>query len=380
MAATIYFLSGADGKEGISNSVLAGFSTALGALSREYGIAFIVIGLIICFWRKKGRRDISAYLLSSSLLCGSWYIYLFLRTGNPFYSLSVGTLFPVNVIFDGIYKTYVIYFGLGTQTLPKIKFIMNLLLTLSPLHFLLLPALFLLPLKKFGYLLSACLIIILIWLNSIGFTCGGFFYSSRTLSPLIALISISLGGLILRFPNGKTSSLICGAIVSVFVVWGVFQDLCIPAKTSMVPFRSIYNSAFGKLDKPGAVNYANIGELPENARVLSDSALHHGALMTSPQKNGKIIDFVPVWSPEVAFLSNPDATYDESLSELKRREIKYVLYSRNSYNNAYLEKYRFFREYRSYARVIYEDASILILILPDVKGQDYQEVKPQPDR
>jgi hypothetical protein len=369
MAATIYFLSGADGEESASNSVLAGFSTALGALSREYGLAFIVIGLLICFWRKRTGRNIFAYLLSSSLLCASWYIYLYLRTGNPVYSLSIGTLFPVNEIFDGIYKTYVIYFGLGTQTLPKIKFIINLLLTLSPMHLLLLPALFLLPLRKVGYLLAAALIFILIWLNSIGYTCGGFFYSSRTLSPLIVVISIAAGGLISRFSNGKPSFILCGVLVFIFVIWVAYRDLCIPANTSMVPPRFIYNSAFGKLGKPGIVNYADIRELPGNAKVLSDSALHHGALMTSLGKHRKIIDFVPVWSPEVAFLSNPENTYAKTLSELRHCGIKYVLYSKNSYNNAYLEKYLFFREYRNYSKAIYEDASILIYLLPDVNQE-----------
>ena len=79
-----------------------------------------------------------------------------------------------------------------------------------------------------------------------------------------------------------------------------------------------------------------------------------------------MIDFVPVWSPEVTFLSNPENTYVKTLSELRSRGITYVLYSKNSYNNAYLEKYPFFREYRSYSKAIYEDASILIYILPDV--------------
>jgi hypothetical protein len=364
MAATIYFLSGADGKESISNSVLAGFSTALGALSREYGIAFIVIGMLICLWRKRTRSNILAYLLSASLLCVSWYAYLFLRTGNPFYSLSIGTLFPVNEVFDGIYKTYVIYFGLGSQTMAKIKFIINLLLTLSPLHFLLLPALFLLPFKKTGYLIAASLIVILIWLNSIGYTCGGYFYSSRTLSPLIVLISIAAGGIALRFSKGKTASMACGAVVSVFLIWGAYQDLCIPEKTSEVPFRFIYNSAFGRLPKPGIVDYASIMELPENAKVLSDSALHHGALMTNPEKNRKMIDFIPVWSPEVAFLFNPGNSYEKALAELRGSGIRYLLYSKNSYNNAYLEKYPFFREYSRYSKRLYEDANIVIYRLP----------------
>ncbi len=364
MAATIYFLSGADGEETVSNSVLAGFSTALGALSREYGLAFILIGLLICLCRRRTGKGILVYLLSSSLLCASWYIYLFLRTGNPFYSLSIGTLFPVNEIFDGIYKTYVFYFGLGSHTLAKTKFIINLFLTLSPLHLLLLPTLFLLPLKKSGYFIGACIILALIWVNSIGYTCGGIFYSSRTLSPLIVVISIASAGFISRISSGKTPAMVCGAVVSIFVIWGAYEDLCIPAKTSFIPLRFINSSAFGKLGKPGLINYDNIRELPENAKVLSDSALHHGALMTSPEKDRKMIDFVPVWSPEVAFLSNTDNTYAKTLSELRLRGIRYVLYSKNSYNNAYLEKYQFFREYRNYSRAIYEDPSILIYLLP----------------
>ena len=134
----------------------------------------------------------------------------------------------------------------------------------------------------------------------------------------------------------------------------------------MVPFRFIYGSAFGKLGKPGIVNYANIRELQKNAKVLSDSALHHGALMTTPEKNRKMIDFIPVWSPEVAFLSNANNTYAKTLSELRLRGIKYVLYSKDSYNNAYLEKFKFFREYRNYSKLIYEDGSIVIFLLPDL--------------
>lgn len=368
MAATIYFLSGADGEESVSTSVLAGFSTALGALSREYGIAFIAVGLLICVWRNKTGKNIMVYLISSIMLCASWYVFLFLRTGNPFYSLSVGTLFPVNEVIDGIHRTYVLYFGMGAHTLPKIKFIFNLLLTLSPLPFLLLPALFMLPLRKIGYLLAASLIVALIWLNSIGYTCGGIFYSSRTLTPLLVALSIASGGLILRFSIGKRSSVLCGSAAVLFLIWGAYQDLCTPVKTSMVPSRFIGKCAFGKPGKPGLVNYAAVRELPENAKILSDSALHHGALMSSPEKNRKMIDFIPAWSPEVSFLFITGDSLEKKLSELRKNGIEYVLYSKNSYNNAYLEKYRFFREYRSYSDEIYQDDGIVIYRLPDAKS------------
>lgn len=368
MAATIYFLSGSDGEESASDSVLAAFSTALGALSREYGIAFIAVGLLICMWRKRTGKNTFIYLLSSIILCASWYIYLFLRTGNPFYSLSVGTLFPVNEVIDGIHRTYVLYFGMGAHLLPKIKFILNLLLTISPLPFLLLPAIFMLPFRKTGYLLAACLTVALIWLNSIGYTCGGIFYSSRTLTPLLVAMSIASGGLLSRFSMGKRSSVICGVALILFFMWGAYQDLCTPVKTSLVPFRFIGKCAFGKPGKPGLVDYSAVRELPENARILSDSALHHGALMTNPEKNRKMIDFIPVWSQEVAFLFTSGNSFEKNLSELKSLGIAYVLYSKDSYNNAFLEKYQFFREYRSYSNVIYDDAGIVIFHLPDAKS------------
>jgi len=208
------------------------------------------------------------------------------------------------------------------------------------------------------------LIVMLIWIYSIGYTCGGIFYSMRVLSPMIVLLSIAGAGLLLRIPQAKWKTVCLSALLGT-LAWGIYLDLCIPVKTYKPQMKDIAKIAFGKMEPAGSNVFALAEKLPQNAKVLSDSALLHAAFMSAQQEKRRNIDFMPFWSPEVSFLFKENCSFAEACSRLKSLGFKYVLYSKDSYNNVFLERYVFFREYRVHSRMVSEDQGFIIFELQD---------------
>jgi hypothetical protein len=74
--------------------VAMGLVAGAAALTREYGAAYLFIGLLAC-WRARGRwADAGIVLAAFAASAGPWLGYVWLLTGNPFYTIDVGGIFP----------------------------------------------------------------------------------------------------------------------------------------------------------------------------------------------------------------------------------------------------------------------------------------------
>jgi hypothetical protein len=71
-----------------------GLVCAASALSREHGTVLIAFALFACLRSRMGLWRTAVLLITFSLTAGVWLFYVWLLTGNPFYCLSVGSLFP----------------------------------------------------------------------------------------------------------------------------------------------------------------------------------------------------------------------------------------------------------------------------------------------
>ncbi|HCE46400.1 MAG TPA: hypothetical protein DET40_22885 [Lentisphaeria bacterium] len=345
ICATAYFIYSMKDGNDTGAIVLAAFAAALGAISREYGCAFVVLGAILCLSRKAGMRNVIVFIVISSSLSAPWYIRNWILTGNPFYSNSFFNLFPVNPVHTGIMESYADIVGVGAGTLSKSLYFLKLVLITCALPFVLGIAAVILNFRRFNVLAAICLAIFMIWIYSAGKTSGGMFYSMRVLSPMIVLLAIFGGSLISLL---KTEKAVRIAFVGLFGIcmFSMWLNLLTPYSPFKLPVQKWKDAAFGELGEDDTVMLAE--KIPRGIKVVTDSAYFHYRL---DQSGIKDVQLIPVWSPEVSFIFEKDMDFATANERLKAAGIQYVLYF-ESINNYYLEKNQFFREYKKYSKPV----------------------------
>ena len=137
----------------------------------------------VCLWRRCGRRRFP------------WYARNWILAGNPFYSLRFAN-FPVNPIHDRILHFYSASLGVQSWTLANWTNVLLFLLPFATFQLLAgIPGGFT-NFRRHGYLLVIALLLVAVWIQSIGFTSGGAEASARVLSPALVVLSITGAGLL----------------------------------------------------------------------------------------------------------------------------------------------------------------------------------------
>ena len=194
-------------------AVAAGLAAGIGALSREYGLAFVLLGGAIFMLSPAGRRTLLAYSAAAALMAGPWYVRNWILTGNPLYSNNLGGLFPTNAIYTETMKVIASYWKLGTGLHNERLFAWNILIIVG----LSLPGALagLIMLKSRRWLPCAAIVLICgLWLWSLPLTGGGWNYSVRVLTPMTAVCA-ALCGWLGTFPRLRRAGLALALVFSV---------------------------------------------------------------------------------------------------------------------------------------------------------------------
>ncbi len=336
-AATMYFLLTARDEGGVRGMMLAGSAAAVGALAREYGVAFIVCGVITAVWLRCGARLVSVFLLTAVGLAAPWYVRNWILAGNPFYSNPVGGLFPVNPVLAGMLSVYSGVYGFSTGAAEKAIAILKILGKFAPLQLLVAMVCPFLLSKRLGFLVTCTGVLVLIWLYSVSHTSGGYFYSTRVLSPAFVMLSV-LGGVALDRPAlpGSTQKVITGLIMAA-LCYALVCDLVISEKPVSLSKDDWIRAAF-VAERPYETWARDAAPLMRtlNSRILSENAYAHAALHPYG------VEIVPIWSPEVRFVFEPEMEPAAIRKRLLALGIRAVLISPKSTNNLYLRKFPFF--------------------------------------
>lgn len=80
--------------EAIATCLAMGIAAGAAALTREYGIAYFLIGFLACLLSRSGLRAALALAGAFAVLAGPWLLHVWSLTGNPFYTLGILGLFP----------------------------------------------------------------------------------------------------------------------------------------------------------------------------------------------------------------------------------------------------------------------------------------------
>jgi len=328
ISAVIYFVVTAKPQNSKFAMISAGLAAALCALSREYGWIAVIAGAIALFWRRRPRKDILLFAGVAAACALPWYARNTILTGNPFYSLSfLG--FPVNPIHDGFMQYYRSNLGVGNWTQTDLGSLFQFLLYTAPLQLIAGPLGILRDFRRSGYLAVIALLLIAVWVQAAAFTSGGLIPSTRVLSPGMVVLSIMAAGAldVVRLPPLRLFEV---AGILFCQLWAILHVALYPWEPNLVPSRFWTQNAFHQYPDPIEFRALTLlyRSIPQNKRVLTDSAYAHAALA------GLGVDVVPVWSPEVRFLFSE--SFEESSRRLLATGFGAVIYYPDTLNSNYL--------------------------------------------
>jgi hypothetical protein len=315
--------------------VPAAACAALVGCAREYGAAFVAIGIGWVFLSQAGWRRTLGFAVGACILPAVWHGRNWLLTGNPLYAQSVGGLFPTTPIFDAWMQGYVEIYGKVLFQVQGWREIGRLLLMSA------VPALagfgagiFLWRRQPGGvaWMLLGVMAVVL-WLVSVPFTAGGFFYSMRVMSPLMLLGCAWGGAALARWLPDRQH------LAGVLLGFGLFgcdaalRAWTIPINPYTIPAREWPEAGyrlqldFIRDDQAFLDGVARV--IP--GKVLSDSAGLQGLF----RQHGKTL--VPFWSPEVAFLCSGNYSGD-AVTRLRELGYSHLLLKRAQYSQDFLKR------------------------------------------
>ncbi len=353
---TFFFMAFARKGAETESAVLAGFAAALGALSREYGLSFVLIGVLAGLHRRIGAKAVAVFCATFLALALPWYFRTWLLTGNPFYGNIVFGLFPTNDFISGFLETCQSYLGLTVRPALKLHNLSVILLTTAAVPLAAGTASLARGRRPLRQFIPPVLLFALLWAYSAGQTSGGLFHSLRVFSPALAFMAVA-GASLFAGPDSKIRPSAGYGILLAAASLACFQDLTTPINVFKLRASEYLSCAFVQRDDSTLVE--KVLALPEGSRILSDDAFLFGKLV---EMKARRVRLVPVWSPEVAFLRREGISDRDCAEKLKRLGIRYILIQHPlevNYYYLYATRFSFFRNYKLLARRINDDIYFL---------------------
>ena len=304
----VYYLLQWQSESRPSLLVPAAAGAALAACAREYGIAFALAGTLWVRGVGGGWKRPAGFALLALLLPALWHGRNWLLTGNPFYSLDLAGLFPVNPIFAAWMGSYAEIYRVPLHTVAGWTEIARFLgISALPALFGLIAGGWLFRSRP-GWLgmLAVAGTTLVCWVASVPFTAGGLFYSMRVLSPLLVLGCAWGGaGLAQRVPEGPPLKLLLVGLA----LYGLDASLrawTVPANPYRIHPREWSGAGYSLQRDFETENLPFLQAAASRVRgkVLSESAGAQRIFRAAGR------DLVPLWSPEVKFLFGPAGAPD----------------------------------------------------------------------
>ena len=183
-----------------STIVWAGVAAGVGALSRDYGLAFAPFGLAVLGVHGQLRRGSVPFALAAAFVAAPWYLRNWALTGNPLFPQSLGGLFPTNAVYAYVNQCIGDYWRLASPHV-KLGLLAGSLAVVTGAVFLA-GTVGVWRARRIAVTpLAAILLVTGLWLWSVPQTAGGINYSLRVLAPAVAL-GAALGGWLGTLPAG----------------------------------------------------------------------------------------------------------------------------------------------------------------------------------
>lgn len=308
---------------------LAALSTLVGASAREYGLVFPGLGLVLLGMMRAPRRSVLTFSLLTLPAALVWPVRTWVLTGNPFYSLGAGGLFPINALF----VDWAASISSGSRRLLATpaawREIARYLLLCAPAAALCWLAIFYQSLRRRPEALAcaaASLLTAGLWYASVPYTGGGLFYSLRVLSPAFALGAIFGGWTLATLEVGPRLRKTCDFALAALVLFTLPVSLTLPHdpyRLSPVAWPNAGRWFTDERIQADATVARQLAKLPDHRRILSECV----SLPRSLAPAG--ITVVPMWSPEVAWLFDRSLPAAEVARRWQQSGLHYIVMTRS---------------------------------------------------
>jgi hypothetical protein len=304
--------------------VWAGLAAGTGALAREYGLAYLALGAFALGWWRAGWRSLTVFVATAALVAGPWYLRNGLKTGNPLYPFDFAGLLPTNPVyreFNQIVAASHSVFAAPGIILPQLATLAAVLAGV-PLA---------LGLVRGGTRwrehapwLVALVASLALWLWSVALTAGGFVYSTRVLTPAIALGAV-LGGAWLARATEKRSGWVLAVLLIVVTDAGA-RSLHLPMDAFPRWWQGRFFSwrDFGDTARAwrGQPNWQAIAAAAEQRKILVSDA---GLVPMMIAVHGHPVSYL---SPAVRFLFEPQGNFETACARLRTAGFRFVILTR----------------------------------------------------
>jgi hypothetical protein len=341
LIALTYFIASAGEGTDYRAMVLAGLSAALGALAREYGWAFVACGLVVLWGRHRRWKEAAVFAVAACLAAGPWYLRTLLLTGNPLYSNRLLGL-PVNPVLAPMMDSFRERLGVSHWSAADWAGLGRFLLEYAPAQLLLGPVAALVFTPRQGYLGLAAILVVALFLASVGYTSGGTAYAARVLAPAVVLLSVLAGALLDRLRSRALAlvGLLLAVLFARAAVYAfIYPATVYPAPESLKPLAWPLAALYRQPDAPVTPKKREeelprslAGKLPAGTRLLAENTYAYAVLA------GTDYEAVMVWSPEVFFLFDKGVSGDEARRRLRRLNVRAVVYNPESLSTQYLRR------------------------------------------
>jgi hypothetical protein len=306
-------------------AALAGIFALGAAGTREYSPVFAAAAVGVAWFMRLPRRSmvvISAVALPAAVL---WPMRVWVLTGNPFYSLNLGGLLPVNQVFndwnDSLRAPHAFHL-----LAPSNWFLLGRYLMLWALPACVglaaLVALLGQRLREAQIVAWFVGLLVLLWFSSVFYTAGGLFYSLRVLSPAFALLAVVAAYASGLYIQQVAAAKFVALAVALVVLEAIPKTLVLPENPYKIAVREWLQAgdqfiASVRIQEQQMV--AKLQPLRGRAKILSDSAGWPRVLAPIGT------EVAPLWSPDVAWLFDATLKPEEIARRWRKSGFRYLL-------------------------------------------------------
>jgi hypothetical protein len=339
--------------------VFAALASVAGAGAREYGLAFPLLGLGLLVLMRAPRAALLRFAVIALPCAALWPLRTWILTGNPFFSLNLAGLFRTNTFFATWSASFHTVARQALFSLETWHQVARYFLLFAPAALIGAVALILHARRGLrearwcGLCVAVCAAL---WLVSVPFTAGGTFYSTRVLSPVLALTAAFAGYAIMAGP-ALGRRIADGVLIAVLLATLPFT-LTLPENAYRVSPRE-WPGAARRFEVMGEESSAQLsaalGSLPGRKHLLTD---YTGlARLTA----GTDIVLTPLWSPEVAWLFDPATTPDAAADRWSASRFHYLVTSPSPAFMEFINRHARWSSARFAFRPVWQSDAYLII-------------------
>jgi hypothetical protein len=298
----------------------AGLAAGAGALSREYGLVWPLLGLVALALQGGWRAGWRIFCAAAVAVAAPWYLRNWYLTGNPLFSHDLAGLFPFNAVHAETMRFTARHYGFRAN--PELLPALLLMLVICAGLLGGLAVWGARQVRRSARPLAVGIAVVgVLWLWSVGQTSGGWYYSTRVLTPALALAAVLAGAALGRL-TGWPGRIVAGVLL-LFAGDAAFRALHLPNDPTPSP-QVLFSSQWRQFGRilaqrsvlpwwDGLVAHAGssgiVVDHPANFALLARRGAH----------------VVPLMSPQVAFLFDDHLSFAEALARCRQAGVRFFI-------------------------------------------------------